>query len=69
MWWAMALQLYSYNMVYRPGAEKSNANGLSRQPWTSNKISKVENESLNFTAKEKKGELEFTHFSNLVQYI
>ena len=31
--WALALQLYSFKVKFRPGKDHSNADGLSRQDW------------------------------------
>ena len=33
MRWALALQAYKYEVVYRPGVLHQNADGLSRQLW------------------------------------
>lgn len=33
MRWALSLQPYSFTVVYRPGKQNANADGLSRQAW------------------------------------
>jgi len=51
--WALALQPFDFEILHRPGATHTNADGLSRQSWPDGS----EETSYNFTPKEQKGDV------------